>query len=203
MKIKILLSCVVAGMCIHSQHSYWYFENKYYCQFSGSKINISMNQLDNWEKCLSKISQINKTIIANESSILKAQEFINYGEDVEYWTALKSTFENNNKSLESLKSYTISNMNYYEDQLFAKIYKLLWFYLKKEQQNLQREQRIIDNRLHDAVLQGNLESHTYYTAVKDTINLKITIIDQLLSSKRFDTLIPLLRYYFQITKIPL
>lgn len=197
MNKKLLISIFWSILLLWT--SFWYFENKYYCKIWDNKITVTIKKENN-TKCIKYIEDINKKLIKYEENIKNANEYISQNEDIKYWINIRDKLESDKKNVQIIKENIIQYMDNFEKEFFVKIKKMLSFHLIKDEQKLSKTLKFKKETYKNGILNWDVITMKESIEKIDETNIKISLIEKMLSSENFESLIPYLRYYLEIIK---
>lgn len=174
-------------------NSFWYFENKYYCNISWNSVFISLNSNSNNEKCLNLINNINNRINDYKFDIDTANYYISLNDQILYWTNVRDNLSSQISYLNLLKDSIINSMNRFEYDFFIRLSNVVFFDLKRQNIEYQKSLNLIKNNMRDAINDWNLNTFILYQEKLDEILIRIAINEKIISSTNFEEMIPFLR----------
>lgn len=183
-------------LCLFMIGFVWaYFEDKYYCNIWQTQISVSLKLWDWYQKCMTLLYDMKYKIKNLEENILSAEWYVKKWDDVKYWNKLIDEFQVKINSLIKTRESIIKYMRNFESTLFLKIKKLLYYNLKKDKGQVDKESLDIDLSLNDAIQKWDIIKYQQYKKQYDYISLKSVLIDRILITENFNDMIPLLRVY--------
>lgn len=179
--------------------TFGYYENKYYCNVSNNSLVVTLNKSNGSQKCLDYIKSINSKIETIDTNLVTINGYLSWGSDVEYWSGIKSNMVAQKQQFVDLKSKIIQYMSSFEWELFLKIKKLLNYYLKSDLKKLNESYSISSQELKFALSSWNEWLYIQTIDKLENIVLKINLITLILNSDKFESMIPYIKHYIQIT----
>jgi hypothetical protein len=197
MKTKYIISFFFTILFIWI--SFWYFENKYYCEIWWDKIVVTISKWNNI-KCLEYIRNINKKIEKYEWNIKNANIYISKKEDIKYWADIKSQLEHNKKNIILIKMKIIEYMENFEKSFFLKIKKMLSYYLNQDKKKFLKIINYRKEIYNTEIWNGNIENILNTLKKIDNMNIQVSLIEKMMIATDFESLIPYLKFYLKVNK---
>lgn len=172
--------------------SFWYFENKVYCNFENKNVTISIRKIEWADRCKTYMDTIYQLALKKYSEISAVRSFIAQGDDVYYWK----------KVLEEKKSEFVQLVNYrtqiktavdrFELALFDKYYNLLYKPLKTYYSDLETQYYILVNQT---------ASKTSKTSLKIAqLEQQMWNVNHILEAKNMDDIMEVVSSYIYLKK---
>lgn len=192
-KLIIILSLSLSFVWI----SFWYFEDKYYCNISDSNIQVSLSSWINSIKCMDYIRWVTIKINDMQNNISKIDGYIKSWTDKDYWEAVRVELVEQNQKYIWYKDRINMVMKIFEESLFSKIKKLLTFYLNKDYLSLQKDYNELNNHISQILNNGNISNYNILISQRESAILQLNILKNIFDSSDFNMLIPYLKYYIK------
>lgn len=198
-RLILLVLCLVWWFLLPSQW-FSYFENKFLCTIEDTSITVS---LTDWEKpCFSYISKVAAKIATLEEDITIAQQYIDANRDVDYWTALKETLDENRATYEFSRNQIVTSMDDYENELFLRIKVLVYSHLKSEREETEQKIKQADMLLLRMKLSWNDEQYPTVITKRNQLYREWLLLDAIKRSGSFEELLfPLKSYLDSQTEV--
>lgn len=190
-----MLFLIVLVVLLLLSFSYWYFENRYYCRINKESINVSLKKWVWYDSCLEKIKAIDSKIENNTVNINLSNGYINKWEDVEYWSSLKAQLTLEKSALVELKSNLLFFMNSFEETLFLKIKKLLYYHYKDDKERIDNKIKQMNKMKQLFLSRWNTKQLREYNEIISNLYKNKVIINNILQSNNFEEMVPFLRMY--------
>lgn len=116
---------LVVFVTLLSGQTFWYLENKVYCNLEGKNVTIFMKNEEWTVKCQTYLDTIYQLALKKYNEIFAIRSYIEQGDDVYYW---KEVLENKNAEFLQLVNYRSqikTAIDRFESALFDKYYNAL------------------------------------------------------------------------------
>ena len=136
---------VVFATLLFSQ-TFWYLENKVYCNLENKNVTIFMKNEEWTVKCQAYLDTIYQLALKKYNEILSIRSYIQQGDDVFYW---KEVLEDKNDEFLKLVNYRVqikTAIDRFESALFDKYYKILQKPMQAYYSELEAQYYLLSNQ---------------------------------------------------------
>ena len=179
---KIILTLIVLTTFINSL-CFAYMEDKVFCTLWKNSITVTLEKQQNY-KCSEYLSLLSQTINTEYNDILSIQKLIKQGYDVEYRKEIRETKRDKLKKMLSIKEQIETAVAEFDSNLFVKMKDYVIYTVTPYQTKYKK----IFKHLNNLKNQGQRFSYDQKKKM-DYIQEDITIIDKIIDSTDYDTLI--------------
>jgi hypothetical protein len=99
-----------------------------------------------------------------------------------------------------IKNRIIEYMNSFEIEFFFKIKKMLSYYFKEDKRKYLKILKFKQENYNYEISNGNAKNMKEILEKIDNTNIQIALIDKMILSQNFESLIPYLKYYLKTIK---
>ena len=180
-------------MTLLSSQTFWYLENKVYCNLENKNVTIFMKNEEWTVKCKTYLDTIYQLALKKYNEISAIRSYIQQGDDVYYW---KNVLEDKNAEFLKIVNYRTqikTAIDKFESALFDKYYYLLKKPMQTYYSDLEIQYYILANQ--DASLR------------KSDYSLKLTQLEQqmwnvnhILNAKNLDEIMEVVSSYIYLKK---
>lgn len=174
-----------------SGQSFWYFENKVYCNIENKNVTIFLNN-DSWMlKCKTYLDSVYQMAAKKYKEILAIHSYIDQWEDVYYWNKV---LEEKNAEFIQLVNYRTQikkAMDKFEWVLFDKYYGILEWFMRSYYSELETQYYVLINE------DVSLRPANYSIKIWQ-IEQQMWNINHILNAKKLDEIMDVIPTYFYL-----
>ena len=140
-----ILTLVVFATLLFSQ-TFWYLENKVYCNLENKNVTIFMKNEEWTVKCQNYLDTIYQLALKKYNEISAIRSYIQQGDDVYYW---KNVLNDKNEEFLQLVNYRAqikTAMDKFESALFDKYYNILQKPMQTYYSELEAQYYLLSNK---------------------------------------------------------
>ena len=178
-------------LALLSSQTFWYFENKAYCNFEEKNVIISIKKYDWATRCVVYMDTIYQLALQKYSEISAIRSYIEQGDDVYYW---KWVLEEKKTEFIQLVNYRIqikAAVDRFEWALFDKYYNLLKKPMQIYYLDLETQYYILLNQ--DSALRAS-----NYPLKLAQLEQQMWNVDHILGADRLDNIMEVLSSYIYL-----
>ena len=140
-----ILTLVLFATLLFSQ-TFWYLENKVYCNLENKNVTIFMKNEEWTVKCQNYLDTIYQLALKKYNEISAIRSYIQQGDDVYYW---KNVLNDKNEEFLQLVNYRAqikTAMDKFESALFDKYYNILQKPMQTYYSELEAQYYLLSNK---------------------------------------------------------
>ena len=187
-----ILTLVVFATLLFSQ-TFWYLENKVYCNLENKNVTIFMKNEEWTVKCQSYLDTIYQLALKKYNEISAIRSYIQQGDDVYYW---KKVLDDKNEEFLQLVNYRAEikiAIDKFEAKIFDEYYPVLQIPMQKYYSDLETQYYILANQ--DASLRQS--NHALMLA---ELEQQMWNVDHILNAKNLDDIMNVISSYIYLKR---
>ena len=188
---KFWIFILVLCMTLLSSQTFWYFENKVYCNFEKGNVTIFLKNEGWMSKCKSYLDTIYQLASKKYNEISVIRSYIEQWEDAYYW---KTILEEKNAEFLQLVSYRTQvkmAVDKFEATLFDKYYSMLEWAMNTYYLDLETQYYILIN-------QENRERAANYWVIIAELEQQMWNVSHILNAKTLDEIMEVVPTYLYL-----
>ena len=171
--------------------TFWYFENKVYCDITDNNVTIFLKNYSWTLKCKVYIDTIHQLALKKYNEIMAINSYISQWEDVYYWKTILDEKKSEFIHLINYKSQIISVVNRFESILFDRYYWLL-------QKQMEDYYLDLENQYND-LLNNNSQVKTFDGSLKIIyLEQQMLNVSNLLDASNLDDIMKIVPSYIYL-----
>ncbi len=189
---KIWIVMLLIFVTLFFSQSFWYFENKVYCNFESKNVTISIKKIEWADRCKTYMDTIYQLALKKYSEISTVRSYIEQGDDVYYWKGVLDDKKSEFIQLVNYRTQIKTAVDKFELALFDKYYSLLQKPLKVYYSDLETQYYILVNQT---------SSKTSKTSLKIAqLEQQMWNVNHILSAKNMDDIMEVASSYIYLKK---
>lgn len=190
---KIWILILLAFTTVSSSQTFWYLENKVYCNFENKNVTIFMKNEEWTVKCQTYLDTIYQLALKKYNEISAIRSYIEQGDDVYYWKKILEDKKAEFLQLVNYRTQIKTAIDKFESALFDKYYDILYEPMQAYYSDLQSQYDILANQ--DVLLRKS--DHSLKLA---QLGQQIWNVDHVLNAKNLDDIMEVMSSYIYLKK---
>ena len=171
--------------------TFWYFENKAYCNFEDKNVTISIKKYDGATRCGVYMDTIYQLALQKYSEISAIRSYIAQGDDVYYWKWVLEEKKSEFIQLVNYRTQIKTALDRFEWALFDKYYNLLKKPMKTYYLDLETQYYILLN-------QNSGSRASDYSLKLAQLEQQMWNVDHILKAEKLDHIMEVLSSYIYL-----
>ena len=187
-----ILTLVVFATLLFSQ-TFWYLENKVYCNLENKNVTIFMKNEEWTVKCQSYLDTIYQLALKKYNEISAIRSYIQQGDDVYYW---KKVLDDKNEEFLQLVNYRAqikTAMDKFESALFDKYYNILQKPMQTYYSELEAQYYLLSN-------QDVLSKKSDHSLKLAQLEQQMWNVNHILTAKSLDDIMDVISSYIYLKR---
>ena len=190
---KIWILILLAFTTISSSQTFWYLENKVYCNFQNKNVTIFMKNEEWTVKCQTYLDTIYQLALKKYNEISAIRSYIEQGDDVYYWKKILEDKKAEFLQLVNYRTQIKTAIDKFESALFDKYYDILYEPMQAYYSDLQSQYDILANQ--DVLLRKS--DHSLKLA---QLEQQMWNVNHVLNAKNLDDIMEVMSSYIYLKK---
>jgi len=190
---KIWILILLAFTTISSSQTFWYLENKVYCNFENKNVTIFMKNEEWTVKCQTYLDTIYQLALKKYNEISAIRSYIEQGDDVYYWKKILEDKKAEFLQLVNYRTQIKTAIDKFESALFDKYYDILYEPMQAYYSDLQSQYDILANQ--DVLLRKS--DHSLKLA---QLEQQMWNVNHVLNAKNLDDIMEVMSSYIYLKK---
>ena len=190
---KIWILILLAFTTISSSQTFWYLENKVYCNFENKNVTIFMKNEEWTVKCQTYLDTIYQLALKKYNEISAIRSYIEQGDDVYYWKKILEDKKAEFLQLVNYRTQIKTAIDKFESALFDKYYDILYEPMQAYYSDLQSQYNTLANQ--DVLLRKS--DHSLKLA---QLEQQMWNVDHVLNAKNLDDIMEVMSSYIYLKK---
>ena len=182
---------LLVSLVLLSNHTFWYLENKVYCNLSNKNVTIFMKNEEWTVKCQIYLDTIYQLALKKYNEISAIRSYIDQGDDVYYW---KKILEEKKSEFLQLVNYRIqikTAIEKFESALFDKCYDILKKPMQTYYSDLETQYYILLNQ------DASLRKSDHFLRLAQ-LEQQIWNVNHVLNAKKLDDIMEIVSSYIYL-----
>lgn len=188
---KIWIFMLLACMTLLSSQTFWYFEDRVYCDIKNNNVTIFLNN-DSWlSKCKVYMDAVYQLAQKKYNEILTIRSYIDQWDDVYYWNWV---LENKKAELLKLVNYRTqikTAIDKFETTFFNKYQETLQSYMKVYYSDLETQYYILINQ------DQSLRTYDHFLRVAQ-LEQQMWNVSRVLNAEKLDDIMDVMSSYIYL-----
>ena len=190
---KIWILILLVFTTISSSQTFWYLENKVYCNFENKNVTIFMKNEEWTVKCQTYLDTIYQLALKKYNEISAIRSYIEQGDDVYYWKKILEDKKAEFLQLVNYRTQIKTAIDKFESALFDKYYDILYEPMQAYYSDLQSQYDILANQ--DVLLRKS--DHSLKLA---QLEQQMWNVNHVLNAKNLDDIMEVMSSYIYLKK---
>lgn len=190
---KIWILILLAFTTISSSQTFWYLENKVYCNFENKNVTIFMKNEEWTVKCQTYLDTIYQLALKKYNEISAIRSYIEQWDDVYYWKKILEDKKAEFLQLVNYRTQIKTAIDKFESALFDKYYDILYEPMQDYYSDLQSQYNTLTNQ--DVLLRKS--AHSLKLA---QLGQQMWNVDHVLNAKNLDDIMEVMSSYIYLKK---
>jgi len=190
---KIWILILLVFTTISSSQTFWYLENKVYCNFENKNVTIFMKNEEWTVKCQTYLDTIYQLALKKYNEISAIRSYIEQWDDVYYWKKILEDKKAEFLQLVNYRTQIKTAIDKFESALFDKYYDILYEPMQAYYSDLQSQYDILANQ--DVLLRKS--DHSLKLA---QLEQQMWNVNHVLNAKNLDDIMEVMSSYIYLKK---
>lgn len=173
-----------------------YFQDRYRCSVEKNSIDVSLSTGE--QQCMRYLSWVQDVLNTTKVKLSNARKNQEVGNDAAYWWQVVTQLESQQDNLLSTQKALIVAMQDFEQELFVRVKRVVWYYLRPRQTDLLDKQTQARKLLSRLLVAWNIEQYAFVRTQMKYVEHELMFLERIKDASDFSTLIPPLQWWMQI-----
>ena len=202
-RLWLLISSLGAGLFLSLSTANAYVTDTFVCEVEANTVVVALENEtrdgdEQFDSCFAMLEALENEIVLLNDNIQRADQLIAEGREVEYWSATRTSLQEQQALYKRSQTQLINAIDDFERELFIRIKTIAYVILGPE-----REELINDIRTTEALLvvtqrRWSTEQYALVRRGLSQLQKELFYIDAIQRASTFGQLLPALKVYFSV-----